>query len=347
METHTQEVVKRLAAEWDITVLTTDPSGELPTRERRRDGVMIARVPAYPRKGDLFLAPRIPEFIARGRWDLIHCQGYHTLVPPLAMLAAMMLGTNFLISLHSGGHASAIRRAIRRPQHLVLRPLISRAQRIIAVSRFERDAFAASLGISRRRFAIIPNGADMPTPRPQPIPGASPLIVSVGRLERYKGHHRIVDAMPHILAREPAAMLVIAGSGPQEGELRRRAQALGVATRVRIAPIKPDDRQAMSDLLGAASVVAVLSQYESHGLAAVEAAGLGRPLVVSDATALRDLVRRGEARGVPLAATPKAIAASLLDEADRPPRTHDAPPTWDECAAALAVCYRQILGVAA
>jgi glycosyltransferase involved in cell wall biosynthesis len=285
--------------------------------------------------------------LLRERYDLLHVQGIHTLVPPLAMLAAMMMGTPFLISLHSGGHASPIRRAIRRPQHLVLRPLIGRARRIIAVSRFERDAFAASLGISRRRFEIIPNGADLPTPRARAFPGAYPLIVSVGRLERYKGHHRIVDAMPHILARQPTAMLVIAGSGPQEGELRRRAVALGVAPHVRIAPVEPDDRQAMADLLGAASVVAVLSQYESHGLAAVEAAGLGRPLVVSDATALRDLVRRGEARGVPLGATPMAIGASLLDEAERPPRAHDAPPTWDACAAALAGCYRQVLGIAA
>jgi glycosyltransferase involved in cell wall biosynthesis len=347
VETHTHEVVKRLAAEWDITVLTTDPSGELPTMERRQDGVRIARVPAYPRTGDLFLAPRIPEVIARGRWDLVHCQGYHTLVPPLAMLAAMMIGTPFLISLHSGGHASPIRRAIRRPQHLVLRTLIGRARRIIAVSRFERDVFAASLGISRRRFEIIPNGADLPAPRTGASPGASPLIVSVGRLERYKGHHRIVDAMPHILARRPTAMLVIAGSGPQEGELKRRALALGVANRVRIAPVEPADRQAMSDLLGAANVVAVLSDYESHGLAAVEAAGLGRPLVVTDATALRDLVRRGEARGVPLNASATTVAAALLDEADRPPRVHEAPPTWDACAVALAGCYRQILGIAA
>ena len=306
----------------------------------------IARVPAFPRNSDLFFAPQLPGVIARGSWDLIHCQGYHTLVPPLAMLAAAIAGTPFLISLHSGGHASPVRRAIRGPQGLVLRPLIQRARRIIAVSRFERDAFAASLRLSPRRFEIIPNGADLPAPRPRDTDGARHLIVSVGRLERYKGHHRIVDAMPHILAREPDAMLVIAGSGSERGELRRQALALGVESRVRISPIEPGDRQAMADLLGAADVVAVLSEYESHGLAAVEAAGLGRPLVVSDATALRDLVRRGEARGVPLAASPAVVAASLLDEAAGPPRAHGAPPTWDECAAALGACYRRILGTA-
>jgi glycosyltransferase involved in cell wall biosynthesis len=347
VETHTHEVVKRLAPEWDITVLTTDPSRELPSVEERSDGVTIVRVPAYPRGGDLFLAPRLPRVIARGRWDLIHCQGYHTLVPPLAMLTAAIAGTPYLVSLHSGGHASPIRRLIRWPQRLILRPLLSRARRIIAVSRFERDTFAASMGFSRRRFEIIPNGADLPAPRRDSRTDGRPVIVTVGRLERYKGHHRMVGAMPFVLRERPDATLVIAGRGPEADSLLAQAETLGVGERVSIRPVEPGDRQAMADLLGSADVVGVLSEYESHGLAAIEAAALGRPLVVSNTTALRDLVQRGEARGVALDAPHEAVAAALLNEAAAAPRAHGVAPTWDECASALARCYRGILGSAA
>ena len=63
--------------------------------------------------------------------------------------------------------------------------------------------------------------------------------MSVGRLERYKGHHRILRALPAILAQEPNARLVLVGSGPYEQPLRAMASQLGVSRpglRLRLRP---------------------------------------------------------------------------------------------------------------
>ena len=62
------------------------------------------------------------------------------------------------------------------------------------------------------------------------------LIISIGRLERYKGHHRILRAMPQILARRPDARLWITGSGAFEADLQRLAAALGISDRVKKFP---------------------------------------------------------------------------------------------------------------
>src|SRR5438552_13435202 len=88
VETHVYEVARRLArASVEVTVLTTDLSGQLPTVEES-EGVQIRRVRAWPKNKDYYLAPGIYRIITQGRWDLVHCQGYHTMVAPLAMLAA-------------------------------------------------------------------------------------------------------------------------------------------------------------------------------------------------------------------------------------------------------------------
>src|SRR2546421_8970757 len=89
VETHVYEMGRRLArAGVDVTILTTDPSGQLPIVEESNN-VQIHRVRAWPRNKDYYFAPEIYRFITRGRCALVHCQGYHTLVAPLTMLAAL------------------------------------------------------------------------------------------------------------------------------------------------------------------------------------------------------------------------------------------------------------------
>src|SRR5438270_1075286 len=88
VETHVYEVGRRLArAGIEITVLTTDLSGQLPVAEEL-EGVQIRRVRAWPNNKDYYFAPGIYRFILQRQWDIVHCQGYHNLVAPLTMLAA-------------------------------------------------------------------------------------------------------------------------------------------------------------------------------------------------------------------------------------------------------------------
>ncbi|TIT93087.1 MAG: glycosyltransferase family 4 protein, partial [Mesorhizobium sp.] len=187
-ETHIQEVGPRLVARGHtVDVLTTDPSGELPVEEEVR-GMRVRRVPAWPRELDLYVAPGIYTAIRRGAWDLVHFQGYSSFVVPIGLLAVIRTRMPFVLTFHSGGHSSRLRNAVRRTQHALLRPLVARAARLIGVSEFEADFFSARMGVPRERFVVIPNGAAMPAPNPG-VKVDPHLIVSGGRLERYKGHH--------------------------------------------------------------------------------------------------------------------------------------------------------------
>ena len=343
VETHVYETAPRLAqAGFDVTILTTDLTGDLPTREEIR-GVPVIRVPAAPRDRDYYWAPEIYRTIRREKWSLVHCQGYHTLVAPLAMAASARNRLPYVVTFHSGGHDSAARNRMRAAQHLVLRPLLRRAARLIAVSDWEARHFAAELHLGMNRFAVVPNGAELAPANDPGGHGAGPLIVSVGRLEKYKGHQRVIAAMPALKALEPDARLRVVGGGPYEAELRRLAAESGVGEHIEIAPVEARDRGGMATLLGRADVVVAMSEYESQGIAVLEALSLGRRVIVTDATALSEFARAGVARGVALRATPQELAEAIHDELHGPERPAFKLPTWDECAADLERIYAEVL----
>jgi glycosyltransferase involved in cell wall biosynthesis len=345
VESHVYQVSRRMArAGVQVTVLTTDPSGKLPAREQI-ESVQVRRVRAWPADRDYYFAPGIYRVIRDGDWDLVHVQGYHTLVPPLAMLAAWKAHIPYLLTFHGGGHSSAWRHAARGAQRALLRPLLARAECLVAVAEFEVRVYSAELRLPKSRFRLIPNGADLPAV-PARLPGRlsdSPRIASLGRLERYKGHHRILKALPHILRQEPDTRLWIAGSGPFEAPLRRLAADLGVADRVEIRAVPADNRSAMAQELSTVGLAVLLSEYETQPIAILEALALGRPALVADTSGLSELAERGLARAIPLDSPPELVAAAAVEQLRHPlPVKPLRWPTWDDCADNLLALYRSV-----
>lgn len=345
VETHVDQVARRLVRDGaNVTVLTTDTTGRLPRREER-DGVIIERVRAWPAQRDYYFAPELWRVVARGGWDLVHCQSYHTLVAPLAMLAALRARLPYVVTFHGGGHSSRVRGALRGVQWSLLRPLLARAARLVAIARFEMSLYGQHLRLPAERFVLIPNGADLPNIAQRRADTADrSLIVTVGRLEQYKGHHRLIAALPQIIRERPDARLRIVGSGPYESDLRQLAAQLGVTDRVEIGGIPPTERHAMAEVITSAALVALLSDYETHPIAALEALALGRPVLVTDTSGLGELASRGWASAIPLHSTPDQIAAAVLQQLREPLIPPSiALPTWDDCAADLLTLYRTVV----
>ena len=344
IETHIHEVGPRLVARGRvIDVLTTDPSGDLPVEEDVR-GMRVMRVPAWPKNLDLYVAPAVYGVIRRGNWDLVHFQGYNSFVVPIGLAAAIRSGVPFVLTFHSGGHSSRLRNAVRRPQHALLRPLVVKASRLIGVSQFEADFFSARMGVPRERFAVVPNGAAMPAASPD-IRVDPHLIVSSGRLERYKGHHRVIAAMPDLIRKVPDARLRVVGTGAYEGELRRLVAALGLEARVAIGTIPGSERQKMADLLASAGLFVLFSEYEAHPVAVLEALSLRRPVLVSDTSGLRELAEKGLCRALPCDAVAEDLAAVMAEELSAPREVPNLDlPDWDACAQALSEVYGDVLG---
>lgn len=347
VETHVQQVAERLVRqELEVHVLTTLPKG-LPAEEECA-GVKVHRAAYWPASGDVYFSPQIYRTVLHGKWDLVHLQSYHTLVAPAAMLAARRAGIPYVVTFHGGGHSSNLRNALRGAQQQLLKPLLQGAERLVAVAAFEIDYFSKKLDIPRYKFVLIPNGADLPDAPGEQSPEKNgrqvgTTIASVGRLERYKGHQRILAALPHILEQRPDARLWIAGSGPYEEELRRQAQRLGVSEQVEIRAIPASERSRMARELAKVDLVVLLSEYETHPIAVLEALKFKRPVLVADTSGMRELSQKGWARAVPLEASPQQVAQAALLQMEQPllPENLEIS-SWDDCAGGLLNLYRSI-----
>ena len=190
-------------------------------------------------------------------------------------------------------------------------------------------------------FVFIPNGSDLAQiTQPTPSTTRDKLLVSVGRLERYKGHHRILAALPKILEQEPDVRLWIVGTGPYEPALRRLSKKLGVAERVEIRAIPVADRQTMALELSKAALMVLLSEYETHPMAVMEALMAGCPALVADTSGLHELAEQGLVRAIPLESTEVEVAAAALQQMREPlVPPHVTLPTWDSCASDLLTLY--------
>jgi len=349
IETHVQEVAPRLASRGvDLTVFTTDVTGTLPPEEAFA-GFTVRRFPAWPSSRDYYLSLPLARALGQERFDLVHVQGVHALLPPLALAAAARAKVPTVLTFHTGGSSSRLRSAMRSAQWRTIAPLLRTTRRLIAVCEFEQQLFCQSLGLDVERIPIVRNGADrLPDTATPPSYAGEPLVLSIGRLERYKGHHRAVAAMPSLIARMSGAHLVIVGSGPYEATLRRQVFDLDLGAAVSFASFGSTERGELGALVRRADVVTLLSEYEAHPVAVMEALALGRDVVCADTSGLSELGRDGLVRTVMLDAPP-AMVAFAIERAATEPRWQELPPplsTWEGCTDALLSTYEEALACA-
>lgn len=157
-----------------------------------------------------------------------------------------------------------------------------------------RRVQAVHPGVDLERFdgSVLPAPAD--ARRRLGLPAAGPLIGMVGRLQRWKGMHVLIEAMPQILSSWPEAHCVIVGGCHDlepgyPAHLEERISALGLERRVTLAGLQrnvPEWMQAMD-------VVVHASDHEPFGIVVIEAMALGKPVVAGAAAGPAEIISDG------------------------------------------------------
>ncbi len=116
------------------------------------------------------------------------------------------------------------------------------------------------------------------------LPHGVALMGCVARLHPLKQ----LDAAIAVLARRPALHLALAGQGPDEERLRAVAADLGVSNRLHMIGEMPPQKIGL--FLAGLNVFVFPTLAETFGLAAVEAAQAGIPVVANDLPVLREVL---------------------------------------------------------
>lgn len=166
------------------------------------------------------------------------------------------------------------------------------AARVITVSEPLRE-FAVSLGVEPSRAVTIPNGIDSSIYHPRDraaqrlrlgMDSAELHILSAGYLIERKGHHRIVETLPGLIAGGRNVRLWIVGDPGSEGdfsaEIRRRVSQCGVQAKVSFVPAV--DASELACYMSACDLFCLASSREGWPNVVNEALACGAPVVATN-----------------------------------------------------------------
>jgi glycosyltransferase involved in cell wall biosynthesis len=211
------------------------------------------------------------------------------------------------------------RLATALPARAILAPsdAAADAQRAVWPRRTTRTVY---LGVDLERF----DAAGLPDPAAcrEQLNLASrngPLIGIFGRLQRWKGMHTLVQAMPAVLERHPDARCVIVGGehdlepGYRE-ELERSVDSLGLDGHVVLAGFQSD----VPLWMNAMDVLVHASDREPLGLVVLEGMALGKPMVAGDGGGPVEVVEPGRSGLLTPFEDADALASALVRLLDDP-----------------------------
>lgn len=200
------------------------------------------------------------------------------------------------------------------PLHRALvRANLRAATRVVSTSRVMAER-TRQLCPGLGPITVVPFGVDLSLFRPLERDGHhAPVIGTVKSLAPKYGIDTLIGAFALLAPEFPTLRLRIVGSGPQQQELERMAERLGVAARTDIVPRVAHDQ--VPDQLRRLDVYVALSKLdsESFGVAVIEASACGLPVVVSDAGGLPEVVVDGRTGFVVPRADAAAAAAKVRE----------------------------------
>lgn len=284
--------------------------------ELEAGGIQVESLRMKAGMPDLRAIFRLRGIIRRFRPDVVHCHMFHAnllgritrLVCPMPSLICTV--HNLKETSERGGGTGWKEFLYRITDRLASRTTI------ICKAAFERYVEVGA--VPRDRLQVIPNGIDTDVFRPvaevrEKARRALGLAddefawFAVGRLVKQKDYPNLFRAVAQLP--DSKFVVLIAGGGALEGELRGICHSLGIDQRVRFLGAREDIR----DLYNAADAYVMSSEFEGFSVALLEASAMELPIVATDAGGNREIVVDGRSGYIVPTQNPAALSQRMLD----------------------------------
>jgi phosphatidylinositol alpha-1,6-mannosyltransferase len=224
--------------------------------------------------------------------DVVFCG--HLYMSPLAALIARLTRAKLIVQTH-GVEAWSRRSG-------VCQLAIEAADLIICTSRYTRSRVLGWSAVKPERIVLLPNTVDEAF---TPGDGSAlreawglkgkRVLLTVARMdnrERYKGHDRVITAIPQLVARGHDLIYVVVGEGDDQTRLVTLANKNGIGDRVQF--MGAVGRKTLVDAYRAADLFLMPSTGEGFGIAFLEAMASGTPALGLAVAGARDALVDGE-----------------------------------------------------
>lgn len=265
---------------FEVSVLCLRESGPLEDA-LRAIGVPVHSLERFHSARDHTAFLQVARLFREMRVDVVHT---HNTGPFLhGVLGALFGGVRTVV------HTDHARDFPDAWKYMALEHVLSHfAYRVVGVSDHSTENLRHFERIPSRKLVTIINGVDASqldvsldseaAKTRIGIPPQTPVIGIAARLSDQKGIEYLLRAMVEVRKTLPDLVLVIAGDGPLEDDLREQARTLSVDDRVRFLGVRHD----VPALLRAFDLFVLPSLWEGLPMVILEAMAAGCPVLASD-----------------------------------------------------------------
>ena len=200
-----------------------------------------------------------------------------------------------------------------------LRPRLARwllrhSARVLALNP-EIEQRLRDLGVDDRAILRLPNAIPdkffaLPDPEARARSRTDHVdVLSVGRLDKFKGGDVLLRAWQSVTRSKPDAHLTMVGDGPERSNLEALARNLSIGDTVSFTGTSFD----VAEQYGTAGLFVLPSIQEGMPNALLEAMAAGLPCVASDLPGTRGIVEDGTSGMLVPAGDPQALAGALIE----------------------------------
>jgi glycosyltransferase involved in cell wall biosynthesis len=254
--------------------------------------------------------------------DVIASHNARHAMPVLDVIRNRPLVVHFHGPLVLEGRAEGVSRKNLFMRGLAEKAVYRRARRLVVLSRAFGEILSREYAILFDRIRVVPGGVDLrrfravgtraDARRALGLPLDRPIVATVRRLAHTKGLEELIDAVDLMRRAVPDVLVVLAGAGPLEADLRARVAARGLERWIHFAGRVSDEL--LPAFYRAADLFVVPTvALEGFGLVVLEALACGTPALVTPVAGLPEVVADLDPGLIMNGATSVAIAAALAD----------------------------------
>jgi phosphatidylinositol alpha-1,6-mannosyltransferase len=206
------------------------------------------------------------------------------------------------------------------------------ARAVVANSRHTRTLLTSGWGVPDANVHVVYPGVDSERFRPDGDDGGLRsrfasgdefVLLSIGRLQRRKGHDTIIAALPAVRERIPNVQYLIVGNGPERESLRALADAKRVADRVHFVGAVPEPD--LPKWYRAADLFVLPNRidgadFEGFGIVFLEAAASGLAVIAGRSGGAPEAIEEGVTGCLVGGRDPLELATAIVGLASSPAR---------------------------